>query len=488
MATIKIDPTKSARDQFLELVVRTTRTNHPDAHVILGTPARAAEDDPSQTMISISIRAKQYRNDRVVKYERIDLHRAFLFQRIFANVPATATDQQIVDAVNALGYTQIILSEVTLSNRVAGSNDRDTITITAKPESLLYVTSFEVQVPQATAARAFYASRWSVNGEHLAISPAGQRQLIVGDPSNFTTVLPADLTGWTILSAIGSFIQAIVYLVDEQGNPLPEEQQPDRFADMFYQHAISQNFDKAAFKAVIQQVIDAGQPVPTWYVPGASFMIGSVDETCPEFGQVRIVAEGDSIATPVTFTWRLPRLKATWRFESIDHFGLLVPPASTIPSGSVSFSFPKFGKPRDNPTIDDNGVRLPSPGFSGGVWRGIDWCKNFNTPDGNSIWNWTMTGQIDECEDVPEWVGRSVTCNAMSYYGLYTCGLDRVADPSTFVLQEMDPSFKSNLVVPDLVFPGGSAGSFYYTATLLPQEIVGLQLEFYPYETLPPAT
>lgn len=487
MATMKIDPTKSPREQFLDMVARTTRTRHPNDHITLGIPVRAASDDPKDTMISISVRAKHNQNDRIVKYQRIDLQTAFLFQRLFVNVPATATEQQIVDAINALGYTQIILSEVTLSDRVPGPNDRDVITITAKPESLLYVTSFEIQVPQAAAARAFYATRWSINGEHLMISPTGQRQLMVGDPSNFTTALPSDLTGWTILSSIGSFIQALVFLVDAQGNPLPEDQQPARFADMFYQHSISQNFDKAAFKAVIQQVIDAGQPVPAWYVPGASFMIGSVDESCPEFGQARIVAEGEQVATPVTFTWRLPRFKATWRFDAVNHFGILAPPASTVPSGTVSYSFPKFGKPKDNPTGGDNAVRLPGSGFSGGIWRGIDWCKNFNTTEGNSIWSWVMSGQIDESEDVPEWVGSPVSCNASMYYGLYTCGLDKVADPSTFALQELDPSFQSNLIVNDLKFPGGSAGIGQFTATLLPQEIAGLKLEFYPYETLPPA-
>lgn len=145
MASIKIDPNKPARDQFLELVARTTRTHHPNAHITLGAPARAMSDDPAETMIRISVRADQYQNDRVVRYQRIFLNEAFLFQRLEVEGDETTTPAVLVDRFNSLGYTQLIEDQLVFSAITPTAKpDMYRVTITAKHDSLLYTGSVKV--------------------------------------------------------------------------------------------------------------------------------------------------------------------------------------------------------------------------------------------------------------------------------------------------------------------------------------------------------
>ncbi len=479
MANIQIDPNRSPREQFLELVVRSSHTNHPETTVIIGRPSRSVAGDPAETMVSVSIRAKQFRNDRIVRYRRVDLQNAFLFQHVFVDVPAGATDQQIVDATNALGYTQLILSEIVIGPRNPGTDAHDTITITAKPESLLYATQFDIHVPKANAdGPVGYRMALMGPGEHLLIRPNGDRSLMVSDGEQFLLRGSNDLQGCTILSSPGWFCQPVLWMVDARGNPVPEEQQPDTYAGSYSQYNNVQVMDKATIKAAIQQVIDAGMEPPSWYVPGCSLMVVTLDESCPEMAEAVIQAPGQT-APPMRYNWRIARFTATWKPQLILSGDPGVDLGSVVPNGTLTFKFPRFGKDPGSASDGDAGVIQPGSELTGGLLVGKDACGLNSAPGQYSFWRISFAGQITECVDIPEWVGKTTSSTDYVYVAPYNCTVDRKADLSTLAFNPPPEMFQRNLMIDDLTMPGGNDRLGYF-ASFYPTTVSGLQFEMNP--------
>lgn len=145
MATITIDPSRTPRDHILELISRASDTHYSDDQITLGYPVAVQNQQPGSTLLSVRTDRKLISAMRHVRYTRIDLHAAFLFQSIQVEGDENLPAEELIAQINAMGYTQLIADQVTVSAPVAtGTAGEFTVTIAAIPGSLLYVGEFTV--------------------------------------------------------------------------------------------------------------------------------------------------------------------------------------------------------------------------------------------------------------------------------------------------------------------------------------------------------
>jgi len=360
-----------------------------------------------------------------------------------------------------------------------------TVQLVANPNSLYVIGSGSITVGEVAAPSARIKLMMAQgSSEMYLINPDGTRTMVDYDYVNPTT---PELDGRVALARESARMQMVVKLVDENDVPLPVEQQPEFDIDVsdFYS---TQIIDGPTLIEAIKAYDDAGIPYPTWYSPGCWMAAASL-YSARQDTTVRVSVVGESNVAPVSFVWRQPAFKAEFSITRIyDNNGLKVPPESTPPTGKVYLSFPNPNKNLDGITtpvyMQDDAVILPGSGISGGVLRMVDNCSSFGGGSSARSTNYiAVEGQITECTDVPEWVGKAMINSHTGAVMNYACTLDHAIDTSTAVLTLDDPESK-NVRLSQLSYPDGRWPMDFGIHFHLP-DIQGLQFEYYPFDELP---
>lgn len=490
MAIVKVDPNLSARVQFLEMAARVSLTRHPDANVTLGTPIRVNQTDPADTMIAVNTQSKHTRRQRMVRYRRADLHKAFLFQQIQLDVASDATPEQIVLAINALGFTQILLTEVTLSAPAPSDNPQwNQITVTARPESLLYVESFKIHIPSGNVSggEAFLKVNLRSNQDVYLIRADGTRgtlrQVNQGELAH-----PRDLTGCTFLTPIYGRFDKVLYLVDAEGRPLPVDQQPETYSYALDRYNQPQMISKTEVLAALQMYEDYGLPPPEWFVPGCCLLSVGIDQVAPRDAKVRLWVAGRDDIAAVEYGWRLPRFTARCTMTELVSRNMFYRlPANTPCQGELRATFPLLieSYPDDPSYFIDQGQIDETSGFTGGVLNLVDTCNAWNTPNfaGDSF-DIVATGEIDWCEDIPEWVGTPFEHSSRYFTMQWPClSPEKIADVANM---SVDPnSLQPSNFSTSPSFPGSTDYLAAWTVSYFPDRIIDLDVRVHPTADLP---
>lgn len=484
MAIVKVDPNLPALDQFLEMVARVSLTRHPSTNITLGIPTRVNANDPADTMIAVNTQSKHTRRKRVVRYRRADLHKAFLFQMLKLDVATDPTPEQIVQGINALGYTQILLDQVILGAPVATEAGWSKITVTARPESLLYVEGFEIHIPTSGGesggdGEVFLKVDVRSNNDAYLIQADGTRGTLK-QVNQGELMHPRDLTGCTFLTQIYGRFDKILYLVDADDRPLPVDQQPETYSYDMTGYTNPQMISKSEVLAALQMYLDMGLQPPPWFIPGCCMLSASLDQMAPLDAKVRLWAEGRSDIAAVEYGWRLPRFTARCTMTQLVSRNLQYQlPANTPCQGELRATFPLLvdAYPEGGSYYMDQGTLDAGSGFTGGTLHLVDRCDAWNSPsNAGDSFDIVADGTIDWCEDIPEWVGTPFTHRSSYYTMQWPClSPERVADVSNITVDPNSLQSPSNYTTAPR-FPGSIDYNPAWAVTYFPDRITGMEV------------
>jgi hypothetical protein len=147
MADLKVDASLPADQQLAELIARTTLTRYPLDRYTFGIPTQANLADPPATLLDVEITGPYMSTRRHITYRRVDLTQTFRYQDIHVHVAEPPAHAAVIAALNALGLTQLVPAEVTLSTSVNPDDPtRYGGEIRARDGSLLYLGAFIISI------------------------------------------------------------------------------------------------------------------------------------------------------------------------------------------------------------------------------------------------------------------------------------------------------------------------------------------------------